>query len=530
MHMKRTFPWAQLGYIHRRLRSALVRHGEIGKYTRCNTLANQHDHVAEGQSFLPLHTDPLAMPSVALTPPLRFGVVAFPPPATDADSESSCGDFTRVTSFSECLYRGAYPKPRNLRFLETLHLRTIVSLTPKPIDDDPAIIQWAHAQNGGAGIRMVHVRTEKPKEETGGLTREGAARAMLELVNRENLPLYVHCLDGIEVTSTLIACLRKIQAWSDTALRAELARGANAVSNRVAGAPQAAPKHLSQFVDRYGKDGVLLPQRDRIPQWLWPRATWPMSSLASPEGMQSMTIVHPTLQIHFERSESYIASQQARFGAVWSMFSHNRSRTPSSAGMSDLSDPREELRSHSKTSPPAPTMHRDSSEMGPQLQADTRRHWDSQLLLQHDAESKTSVPWAASNMYGDDLDLRTPRARPRYVDSDVPPLMAGPPETTLRTPREGRPPNGTSLDERTPLVVPRDAHACVGSMTSIGENDTIPPLGLDADASTLMEPPVDDTGADADAEPDDDVDDDDDYEDYDEDPSQVLDALNLEGL
>ena len=78
--------------------------------------------------------------------------------------------------------------------------------------------------------------------------------------------------------------------------------------------------------------------------------------------------------------------------------------------------------------------------------------------------------------------------------------------------------------------MPRDAHACVGSMTSIGENDTIPPLGLDTDASTLMEPPVDDTGADADAEPDDDVDDDDDYEDYDEDPSQVLDALNLEGL
>lgn len=29
MHMKRTFPWAQLGYIHRRLRSALVRHGEL---------------------------------------------------------------------------------------------------------------------------------------------------------------------------------------------------------------------------------------------------------------------------------------------------------------------------------------------------------------------------------------------------------------------------------------------------------------------------------------------------------------------
>lgn len=168
---------------------------------------------------------------------MRFGTVAFPLPMSEWDAESSASPSTssRITSFSECVYRGAYPKHRNLRFLETLHLRTIVSLTPKPITDDPVLAEWARAQNGGAGIQVLHVRTEKPKEDTGGLTREGAARALMEVLNSENLPLYIHCLDGVDVTSTLVACLRKIQGWSEAVILAELTRGVHAWAAKSAG-------------------------------------------------------------------------------------------------------------------------------------------------------------------------------------------------------------------------------------------------------------------------------------------------------
>ena len=118
----------------------------------------------------------------------------------------------------------------------------------------------------------MHVRTEKPKEDSGGLTREGAARALMEVLNSENLPLYIHCLDGVDVTSTLIACLRKIQGWKEPAIHDELARGVYASTSKSAGPKESAPKHLLQFVERFGQpDGVLLPQRDRIPGWVWPR-------------------------------------------------------------------------------------------------------------------------------------------------------------------------------------------------------------------------------------------------------------------
>ncbi|PWN52841.1 hypothetical protein IE53DRAFT_304829, partial [Violaceomyces palustris] len=109
-------------------------------------------------------------------------------------------------------YRGAYPKARNLAFLSRLRLKTILSLIPKPLDNDPSIKQWASSQH--PPVSLIHVRCEKPKDESGGLTRESAARAIGVLLDSRNYPIYLHCLDGVEVTSTLVACARKVQAWS----------------------------------------------------------------------------------------------------------------------------------------------------------------------------------------------------------------------------------------------------------------------------------------------------------------------------
>lgn len=72
--------------------------------------------------------------------------------------------------------------------------------------------------------------------------------------------MYIHCLDGVDVTSTLIACLRKIQGWKEPAIHDELARGVYASTSKSAGPKESAPKHLLQFVERFGQpDGVLLP-------------------------------------------------------------------------------------------------------------------------------------------------------------------------------------------------------------------------------------------------------------------------------
>ena len=67
------------------------------------------------------------------TPPLRFAMVEDHPP----------------------LYRGSYPLPKNLPFLERLHLKTIVSITPEPLGENVAT--WCSAQ----GVTMIHLKTKK---------------------------------------------------------------------------------------------------------------------------------------------------------------------------------------------------------------------------------------------------------------------------------------------------------------------------------------------------------------------------------
>jgi len=68
-----------------------------------------------------------------ITPPFRFAIVEDHPP----------------------LYRGSYPLQKNLRFLDRLGLKTVVSLTPEPIGED--IATWCSAQ----GVRMMHLKIEK---------------------------------------------------------------------------------------------------------------------------------------------------------------------------------------------------------------------------------------------------------------------------------------------------------------------------------------------------------------------------------
>ena len=44
------------------------------------------------------------------------------------------------------------------------------------------------------------------------------------MINLVHQPLYVHCLNGAEVTSLIIGCLRKLQCWSVSSTMAEFGR------------------------------------------------------------------------------------------------------------------------------------------------------------------------------------------------------------------------------------------------------------------------------------------------------------------
>jgi tyrosine-protein phosphatase OCA6 len=143
------------------------------------------------------------MPSNQLTPliaPLRFGVVG------------------------PNVYRGSYPQPHSVRFLKRLGLKTIISITPEPLVDGP-VKQFAV----DSGINLIHVAcgpsTEKSKKKRAVPLSYGEARHVLELILDSSVsPVYIHCLNGSQVTCLIVACLRKLSFWSTEAIADEFQR------------------------------------------------------------------------------------------------------------------------------------------------------------------------------------------------------------------------------------------------------------------------------------------------------------------
>jgi hypothetical protein len=160
------------------------------------------------------------------------------------------------------VYRGAYPTLKNFHFLSRLRLRSIISLTPEspsadlkyfcrtnggriclgggPEGGEAEARAWAAAQANPARdltpIRLFHFPVRKSTEDendnaaasSGGascaLTGAQAIAIVQLLCDANNLPAYVHCIDGCHHTSLLVGCLRKVQGWSSHAIYAEMLR------------------------------------------------------------------------------------------------------------------------------------------------------------------------------------------------------------------------------------------------------------------------------------------------------------------
>ncbi|KAG0261967.1 hypothetical protein DFQ27_002683 [Actinomortierella ambigua] len=96
------------------------------------------------------------------------------------------------------VYRGAYPKQRNLRFLKRLKLRTVLSLIPDAMDDD--FLQFCEEQ----GIRWIHLPVDKVKDNV-PLTYSRTVEAIQVIINPDNMPIYIHCLDGAYLRGGVIS-------------------------------------------------------------------------------------------------------------------------------------------------------------------------------------------------------------------------------------------------------------------------------------------------------------------------------------
>ncbi|KAG2173603.1 hypothetical protein INT43_005021 [Umbelopsis isabellina] len=182
----------------------------------------------------------------------------------------------RFAAVEDNVFRGAYPKQRNLRFIKRLvrgeghdherlpdvrlitllfvrlHLKTMLSLIPDPLPDD--ILSYCDEQ----GINAIHLRVDKMKEDNIPLTYSRTIAAIQTIIDPENQPIYVHCLDGSDVTGLVIACLRKLQMWSTSSAMGEYLRflRSNVISPEV-----------FEFVEKFFNLDVTIPMA--IPPWLW---------------------------------------------------------------------------------------------------------------------------------------------------------------------------------------------------------------------------------------------------------------------
>ncbi|KAK6462308.1 hypothetical protein DFJ63DRAFT_152913 [Scheffersomyces coipomensis] len=130
-----------------------------------------------------------------LTPPLRYNVV------------------------QNNLYRGAYPREINFKFIKSLQIKTLLSLTPDPVtpETDAKLYEFAMKNN----IRLVHVecsQSGKGKKRGVPMGYTTVIEALNYIIHNEHAPIYIHCLNGGQVTSLVVACLRRLQFWSSISI------------------------------------------------------------------------------------------------------------------------------------------------------------------------------------------------------------------------------------------------------------------------------------------------------------------------
>ena len=212
----------------------------------------------------------LVVPLSPMIAPLRFGIVAQVPGTLSNLAFSSQQQNVHCSSY-QSVYKGSFPRQRHLQFLSHLNLKTILSLTPKSISAvDEGLMKWCEERR----ITVHHIRCDKPKDDGGGISKENATKALLTLLDKRNLPLYIHCLDGQSVSTLLVAVLRKVQAWSMSAIQDEMVR--------TLGHDEEIINYQLSFVEKIGKpDGIRLPPRRFLPEWTW-QSPSPLHRLKNP--------------------------------------------------------------------------------------------------------------------------------------------------------------------------------------------------------------------------------------------------------
>ncbi|KAI4823154.1 hypothetical protein E4T44_10146, partial [Aureobasidium sp. EXF-8845] len=103
------------------------------------------------------------------------------------------------------IYRSGYPTSKNFDFINSLNIRTILTLVPEPLSEEYVTFM---DQNH---IRHYQIHIHSNKDGKINITPESMATALAVVLNRNNHPLLIHCNRGKHRTGCVTACFRKTQ-------------------------------------------------------------------------------------------------------------------------------------------------------------------------------------------------------------------------------------------------------------------------------------------------------------------------------
>jgi len=104
---------------------------------------------------------------------------------------------------SEALYRGAQPTGQGMAELKKMGIKTIINLRSFHSDNDEMVIE-------DANFKYIHIYMKAWHPED-----EEVVRFLKDITDKQNHPVFVHCMHGADRTGTMCAIYRMaVMGWS----------------------------------------------------------------------------------------------------------------------------------------------------------------------------------------------------------------------------------------------------------------------------------------------------------------------------
>lgn len=138
--------------------------------------------------------------------------ISRPPTPPDSGSSSPLGperlrslipptNYGAVTK--DNIYRSSFPQDRNLGFMKTMSIRSILTLVDT--ETSPAYQQWILEDD----INHLKINLATNKDGKVNVTKASICQAVAFVEDSNTWPLYIHCNQGKHRTGCVVACYRK---------------------------------------------------------------------------------------------------------------------------------------------------------------------------------------------------------------------------------------------------------------------------------------------------------------------------------